>query len=80
MRHGRQAADGELLGAIEEVAAADVAVLVLVKQIQQLLRVIGRFLSFHGLTPLPFRPHCRSANANSALPAATVTYCFPLTE
>jgi len=24
--------------------------------------------------------HCRSANANRALPAATVTYCFPLTE
>ena len=51
MRQRRHAADGELLGAIEEVAAGDVAVLVLVKQIQQFLRVVGRFLSFHGTSP-----------------------------
>jgi hypothetical protein len=27
-----------------------------------------------------FVVYCRNANAKSALPAAIVTYCFPLTE
>ena len=46
-RRGGQAADGELLRAIQEFAAVDVAVDILVEQVEQLLRVIGRFLSFH---------------------------------
>ena len=39
-RHRRDAPDGELLRAIEELTAADVAVLVFVEEIEQLLRVI----------------------------------------
>jgi hypothetical protein len=47
-RQRRHAADGVLLGAVEKVTARDLAMLVLVEEIQQLLRVVRRFLSFHG--------------------------------
>ena len=46
-RGSGQAADGEFLRAIQECAAVDIAVHVAVKKVQQLLRKIGRFLSFH---------------------------------
>src|SRR5581483_6981215 len=75
-----QAADRELLRAIEELAPCDVAVLVLVEEVQQLLGIIGRLLPLHdGPLSLPPVQRCRSANAKSAFPAAMVTYCRPLT-
>src|SRR5262249_37303323 len=46
-RRDRQPADGELADPIEKRSAIDLAVLVFVEDVQQLLRVIGRFLSFH---------------------------------
>src|SRR5262249_35719638 len=46
-RGDRESANGELPRAIEEFAPADVAVLVFVKQIEEFLRVIRGFLSFH---------------------------------
>ena len=49
-RH-RQPADGELRGAVEERAPIDVAVHVLVKEVEQLLRKVGRLLSLHGDAP-----------------------------
>ena len=44
-----EAAGGEFLGAIHEVAASNVAVNVEVEKIEQLLREVGRFLAFHGM-------------------------------
>ncbi len=44
---GGHAADGELLGAIQEIAPGDIAVDVAVEEVQQFLRVIGCFLAFH---------------------------------
>src|ERR1019366_8494652 len=44
---GGYAADRELLRAIEECTAVDLAVNVTVEQVQQLLRIIRRFFSFH---------------------------------
>jgi len=50
-------ADAKCLGAIEELTTGDVAVLVLVKQIQQLLRVLGCLPSLHvGLLVVRLRP------------------------
>ncbi len=46
-RRDGQAAGRKLAKTIKESTAVDVAVLVFVKQIQQLLRIIGCFLSFH---------------------------------
>ena len=43
-----QPADGELSRPVQKRAAVDVAMLVLVKEIQELLRIVGRLLSFHG--------------------------------
>jgi len=40
--------------------------------------VAERPAAFNGLSPRP-RTHCRSANTNSAVPALTAMYCFPLT-
>ena len=50
-RRGGQAADGELAGPLQKRPPVDVAVLVLVKEVQQLLRVVRGFLSFHENAP-----------------------------
>ena len=47
MRRHRQPADRELPGAIEERAAVDVAVLVLMKEIEEFLGIVRRLLAFH---------------------------------
>ncbi len=45
------AADGEFLRALQEAPAVEFPVDVLVKQIQQFLRIIGGFLALHPLAP-----------------------------
>jgi hypothetical protein len=47
----RQAADSKLLCTIEKLTAINAAMHVSVKQVQEFLREIGRFLSFHRITP-----------------------------
>ena len=49
---GGDAADGEFLGAVQEVAAVDVAVDVPVEQVEQFLREVRGFFAFH-LLPVP---------------------------
>ena len=44
-------ARGEFLRAVEKAAAVDIAVDIEIEEIQQLLRVIGGFLSFHMNVP-----------------------------
>jgi hypothetical protein len=51
----RDAADGELAGALEEAAAIDVAVNILVEQIQQLLIEVARLHALHGAPPVARR-------------------------
>src|ERR1044071_9452766 len=45
-----ETADRELRGAVEESATADVAMLVFVKEVQQLLRVIACNFAFHAFS------------------------------
>src|SRR5438093_24995 len=51
-RDGGHAADRELLDALHELAAADVAVLVLMEDVEEFLRIIGRLLALHADAPL----------------------------
>src|SRR6185503_652759 len=52
-RRDGQPADRELRGAIEKVATGDVAVLVLVEQVEELLRILRRLLPLHRAILLP---------------------------
>src|SRR5207237_10539724 len=62
-RSNGHAANCEPLGAIEEGAAIDIAMHVLVEQIQQFLWVIGGFLTLQGESPSSVEPITRSARA-----------------
>ena len=46
-RDGGQPADRELRGAVQKGAAVDLAVLVLVEDVEQLLRVVRRLFALH---------------------------------
>src|SRR5207237_2720916 len=48
-RGGGHTADGELLDALHEVAPADLAVLVLMEDVEEFLGVFGRLFSFHAV-------------------------------
>jgi hypothetical protein len=53
------------LRSVEKVSAAHFAMNVVVKYIQQLLREIGRFFSFHSSLSLDLAPGCRNARRTS---------------
>src|SRR5262249_55752750 len=50
-RERRHAADGEFLRALEKIATRDLAVLILMEKVEQLLGIIRRSLSVHGDAP-----------------------------